>query len=270
MKTKLSVALVVFILLSGCTGQVVSKKAHDNCVYGLGMTGAAAGGAAGGFPGIWAGATAGTAVGLVVCGRAGEVEAPTVSPTVSQVVTPTEPTVWDSDGDGVIDERDRCWNTPTGIVVDLAGCGVDGDGDGVPDHRDQCAGTPSGSVVDTTGCTLTRTGGSQFVRVHFDTDSAALKPEAQSTLDIMLATLSLADPDLRFYIVVGHADSRASDAYNDALSMRRARSVIDYLVLQGFPEGRLEAVAKGEHEPIATNANPRGRAQNRRVDIIAE
>jgi len=67
----------------------------------------------------------------------------------------------DTDSDGVIDENDKCANTPAGTEVDDTGCEVevvaplDTDGDGVADTLDQCANTPVGVTVDATGCTVT-------------------------------------------------------------------------------------------------------------------
>jgi len=59
----------------------------------------------------------------------------------------------DADRDGVADQGDRCRNTPTGVAVDAVGCS-DADGDGVVDPQDQCAGTAAGMRVDATGCVL--------------------------------------------------------------------------------------------------------------------
>ena len=58
----------------------------------------------------------------------------------------------DSDGDGVIDDRDLCPNTPKGILIDENGCPLDIDGDGVPDYLDKCPKTPHGVKVDKNGC----------------------------------------------------------------------------------------------------------------------
>ena len=64
--------------------------------------------------------------------------------------------IGDSDNDGVLDDRDRCPNTPPGTQVDSTGCPipVDSDGDGVMDDRDQCPNTPAGTEVDSTGCPI--------------------------------------------------------------------------------------------------------------------
>jgi outer membrane protein OmpA-like peptidoglycan-associated protein/opacity protein-like surface antigen len=59
----------------------------------------------------------------------------------------------DSDGDGVLNNRDRCANTPAGAVVNDLGCPSDSDGDGVADGIDKCPNTAVGAIVDAAGCT---------------------------------------------------------------------------------------------------------------------
>lgn len=65
-----------------------------------------------------------------------------------------EPTVLDSDGDGVIDGSDQCPGTPPGSAVDSRGCELDGDGDGIPNSRDACPDTGAGARVDGKGCEM--------------------------------------------------------------------------------------------------------------------
>lgn len=60
----------------------------------------------------------------------------------------------DSDGDGVVDGQDRCPNTPAGRTVDSLGCETDGDKDGVPDALDKCPNTPAGQKVGPNGCEI--------------------------------------------------------------------------------------------------------------------
>jgi outer membrane protein OmpA-like peptidoglycan-associated protein len=60
--------------------------------------------------------------------------------------------ILDADGDGVLDNRDRCTDTPSGASVDARGCPSDGDGDGVPDGVDRCPTTVAGAAVDSRGC----------------------------------------------------------------------------------------------------------------------
>jgi outer membrane protein OmpA-like peptidoglycan-associated protein len=59
----------------------------------------------------------------------------------------------DSDGDGILENKDRCPDTPAGAQVDGTGCPSDSDADGVPDGVDRCANTAPGADVDATGCT---------------------------------------------------------------------------------------------------------------------
>jgi outer membrane protein OmpA-like peptidoglycan-associated protein len=66
-------------------------------------------------------------------------------------------------------------------------------------------------------------------------------------------------------VVEGHTDSTGADAYNQALSERRANSVLRYLVDAGVPASRLSAQGFGESQPVADNDTAEGRAQNRRV-----
>ncbi len=61
----------------------------------------------------------------------------------------------DTDGDGVIDSKDKCANTPTGEKVDLNGCPLDDDRDGVPNYKDQELASKPGAIVDELGIELT-------------------------------------------------------------------------------------------------------------------
>jgi len=59
---------------------------------------------------------------------------------------------WDSDGDGVNEQKDRCAGTPSGVPVDANGCPFDKDKDGVFDYRDRCEKTDRYVTVDKYGC----------------------------------------------------------------------------------------------------------------------
>jgi outer membrane protein OmpA-like peptidoglycan-associated protein len=74
----------------------------------------------------------------------------------------------------------------------------------------------------------------------------------------------------RNIIVEGHTDSQGSESYNQVLSQRRADTVRDYLMQRGYPADRIQARGMGENRPIADNASPEGRANNRRVEIVIE
>lgn len=56
----------------------------------------------------------------------------------------------DTDKDGVPDKKDKCPNTPRGVVVDANGCPLDGDGDGIADYLDKCPTVPGIAQFD--GC----------------------------------------------------------------------------------------------------------------------
>lgn len=58
----------------------------------------------------------------------------------------------DSDNDNVLDDDDKCPNTPEGIAVDKTGCELDSDNDGVADSKDKCPNSPEGVTVNDEGC----------------------------------------------------------------------------------------------------------------------
>ena len=68
--------------------------------------------------------------------------------------------------------------------------------------------------------------------------------------------------------IQGHTDSRGTDEYNMALSIRRATTVKDYLQGQGIAATRMTITGYGESAPAYTNDTPEGQAQNRRVEFI--
>lgn len=99
----------------------------------------------------------------------------------------------------------------------------------------------------------------------FDFDKSTLKPSGRQVLDQVAA--QAANLNLETLIAVGHTDSIGTEQYNLGLSQRRANTVKNYLISKGIPADRIYAEGKGEAQPIATNATPQGRAQNRRVEI---
>lgn len=100
----------------------------------------------------------------------------------------------------------------------------------------------------------------------FDVDSAAVRPAMQSDLRVLARNL-LDYPDSNVN-VIGHTDDTGSDAYNQALSERRAQAVAGVLLGQGVTAGRVNALGRGETQPVATNDTAEGRQQNRRVEVI--
>lgn len=155
----------------------------------------------------------------------------------------------DEDGDGVFDRRDRCPDTPPNTPVSHNGCPL-------PQYPpSEKAPAPEPEVI-----TLNDQGS-----VMFAYDSAELTPAAQQQLRTLTGKLN--DPSVASIKVIGHTDSRGSDAYNQALSERRASSVAEYLISQGLAPQKITSQGRGEREPIADNETDAGRAQNRRVEL---
>ncbi|MDN5284419.1 MAG: outer membrane protein OmpA [Mucilaginibacter sp.] len=120
------------------------------------------------------------------------------------------------------------------------------------------------------GATVTREGEGILVKfdsgILFDTDKSDLKPEAQTSLQNLAASLQ---KNLNTNIsIVGHTDNTGSASHNMALSIRRAESVKSFIAANNVSPSRLTTVGKGLTEPIADNTTVDGRAQNRRVEIV--
>jgi len=101
----------------------------------------------------------------------------------------------------------------------------------------------------------------------FDFDRSDLKPEGMAELDNISDNINSKGAEVVDVNVVGHTDSIGTEEYNQALSLRRATSVKDYLVGKGIDPGIIDVSGMGESSPVADNSTKEGRAQNRRVEI---
>ncbi len=101
--------------------------------------------------------------------------------------------------------------------------------------------------------------------INFATSSDALPEENKAVLD-KAVTLIKAIPTLKL-AVTGHTDSTGNEKSNQALSERRAKSVVAYLVSQGVDAGALSAKGVGSAEPIADNVTDQGKFKNRRISF---
>lgn len=123
--------------------------------------------------------------------------------------------------------------------------------------------------LEGTGVSVTRMGDNITLNmpgnVTFATDSSDLSPAFFNVLNSVGKVLD--EFDQTVVEVAGHTDSTGSDAYNQALSERRANSVATYLTSQGVMQQRLITIGMGESRPVADNATAEGRQQNRRVEI---
>lgn len=101
--------------------------------------------------------------------------------------------------------------------------------------------------------------------VLFAYDSADISRDFAPTMR-QVARIMSRRPRLQANIT-GHTDNAGSDNYNLDLSLRRAESVATVLRSEGVENFRLHTDGRGKREPIASNATPEGRQQNRRVEI---
>lgn len=126
--------------------------------------------------------------------------------------------------------------------------------------------------LEGTGVSVSRTGddGENITlnmpgNVTFATDSSDLSPAFFDVLNSVGKVL--VEFDQTVVEVAGHTDSTGADAYNQALSERRASSVGQYLQSQGINAQRLITIGMGESMPVADNTTNSGRQANRRVEI---
>ncbi|MEP7240794.1 MAG: OmpA family protein [Devosia sp.] len=120
-----------------------------------------------------------------------------------------------------------------------------------------------------TGVSVTRAG-NQIVlnmpsNITFSIDSATVQPGFNETL--VSVGLVLKKFNKTIVDVYGYTDDTGSLAHNQDLSQRRAVAVATILANQGIDQRRFYIEGRGENDPIASNANEAGRAQNRRVEI---
>jgi OOP family OmpA-OmpF porin len=102
---------------------------------------------------------------------------------------------------------------------------------------------------------------------QFDFNKATLRPDGRAAVRTAADTLKGTKERVT---VTGYTDSVGSDAYNLKLSERRANTVRDALVAEGIAADRITTKGMGESNPVASNDTAEGRAQNRRVDIVAQ
>ncbi|SEQ99157.1 OmpA family protein [Solimonas aquatica] len=147
-----------------------------------------------------------------------------------------------------------------------ADCSADSDHDSVPDSADQCPGTVQGMAVDSRGCpSAPAAAEAPLLSVQFQENSSQLDAEATKRLDSVASTLQ-AQANLSLQII-GNADSQGDKSYNLMLSQERADAVRQYLIGKGIDGSRLVTSGRGEFYPVASNASPEGRAENRRVEF---
>lgn len=170
--------------------------------------------------------------------------------------------------------------TASALIVLLAACGSDG---GVKEEANATDASKSGattsgydasSKVESSSSTATAsteeskpaaTMASDLTTVYyFDFDSSAIRSDSTADLD-QLATYLKQDREVSV-VLGGHADERGTREYNMALGERRAKSVENYLLLQGVYRAQIETVSYGEEKPTVEGHSEQSWQQNRRVE----
>ena len=104
-------------------------------------------------------------------------------------------------------------------------------------------------------------------RLNFDFDKSVVKPQY---FELLRNVKDYVEQNNLKILIIGHTDSKGTDAYNMALGMRRAVAVRDKLLGFGLDPARIVGVeSRGESQPIAPNDTDEGRFQNRRIQFEA-
>ena len=183
----------------------------------------------------------------------------------------------DNDMDGIPDKKDACPNDPEDKdgFQDEDGCpDPDNDHDGIPDVRDKCPNEPEtfNGYEDEDGCPdkgmviIEDKDIKILKKVQFKTGSAEILPASNEILDAVATTL-IHHPEFTLIEVAGHADERATDAYNLKLTQDRVNSVMAALSSRGVARGSLRAKGYGEYCPEDPEHNEAAYETNRRVEF---
>ncbi|MEA2909840.1 MAG: OmpA-OmpF porin, family [Bradyrhizobium sp.] len=124
---------------------------------------------------------------------------------------------------------------------------------------------PASAPVDATVCQQLFSDLLAKGKIRFESGRATIDPDSAGLLDRLIET-ALRCPTVNIEIA-GHTDTDGEDAFNQALSERRAQAVSDYLVKAGLPADRFAAMGYGSTQPVATNDTDEGKAQNRRIEF---
>jgi outer membrane protein OmpA-like peptidoglycan-associated protein len=104
--------------------------------------------------------------------------------------------------------------------------------------------------------------------VNFEFNKATLTKDSERILWRAYNAM-VANPEVAV-VITGHTDNVGSQKYNQALSLKRAQSVKNWLVEQGIASSRMRTVGRGLNEPVASNETDSGRAENRRIEFYVE
>ena len=183
----------------------------------------------------------------------------------------------DNDQDGILDKIDLCPNDPEDKdgFEDQDGCpDPDNDKDQIPDVVDKCPNEPEtyNGFQDDDGCPDK---GNVLIddknivilkKIKFKKASAEILPESDEILDAV-ATTVIHHPEFTLIEIAGHADERATDAYNLKLTQDRVNSVMNALIQRQVPKDVLRSKGYGEYCPEDPDHNEEAWEKNRRVEF---
>jgi OOP family OmpA-OmpF porin len=225
----------------------------------------------------------------------------------TRAIKPLEDMMADDDNDGVPNRLDKQPDSTPDCPVDTRGVTLDSDGDGIIDCKDKEPYSPPGLPVDANGVaqkpryatqpeveemiknikfptptvaptTVVATGCSDnwfLPMIHFDLDKYYLKPEYYPQLH-QVATILKNCPEIRV-VAVGHTDNRKDNGYNQVLSYKRAKKVIDFLasnyqidrsrLLLNYGGEEINLVGGLPANHNTTHSQEQGHYMNRRVEF---
>ncbi len=136
----------------------------------------------------------------------------------------------------------------------------DSDGDGVVDTKDKCPNTSKDFIVDYQGCPKTAT-----LKINFESSKYNISDNLIQDLKTFADFLQ---ENKSYQVVIyGYTDNSGDERKNKILSQKRADTVKKALESYGINSTRLTAVGMGDKDPIADNTDPEGRAKNRRIEV---
>ena len=144
---------------------------------------------------------------------------------------------------------------------------TDTDKDGVNDEEDKC---PSiAGIAANKGCAdLQPLVDAATAKLKFATGSNQLTKQQTNPLNALIQLMS--ENTTIQLLINGHTDNTGSLKINENLSLSRAKVVMSYLIKKGISANRLTAKGFAYSMPIADNSTAKGRATNRRVEIVVQ
>lgn len=173
----------------------------------------------------------------------------------------------DSDDNGILDNKDNC---PSEFgPIENKGCPyLDLDLDGIIDIIDECPKTPGDKSNN--GCPIIDEQDRNTVDIavknlEFQIFKDIIEENSKPSLDMV--AMRFKERQYWKFLISGHTDNFGDENENLMLSKRRSEAVKKYLISKGINEERIQIEYFGESRPIADNSTPEGRKKNRRVEI---